>query len=135
MLKRRFRHCAQRSFMLLRRYKNRERSVQKLQLSAEELLKIVSEIPGFPILKETYREILEDYMHIDAAKKVLKWIHEGAIKLETIGPNRVPSPFAHNIVVQGYSDVVLMEDRKRLLRKLYEQTIKYIESMSKIKNI
>ncbi len=128
MLKRRFRHCAQRSFMLLRRYRDRERSVHKLQLSAEELLKIVSEIPGFPILKETYREILEDYMHIDAAKKVLKWVHEGSLRIEVIGPNSVPSPFAHNIVVQGYSDVVLMEDRKRLLKKLYEQTIRYIRS-------
>ncbi len=126
MLKRRFRHCAQRSFMLLRRYKNRERSVQKLQLSAEELLRVVSQIPEFPILKETYREILEDYMHIDAAKKVLSWIHNGEIELEVIGPNMVPSPFAHNIVVQGYSDVVLMEDRKKLLQKLYEQTMKYI---------
>ncbi len=127
MLKRRFRHCAQRSFMILRRYGERERSVHKLQLSAEGLLKIVHEIPGFPILEETYREILEDYMHIDAAKKVLEGIHNGNIELRVFGPTTTPSPFAHNIVVQGYSDVVLMEDRKKMLMKLHKEVLKRIK--------
>ena len=126
MLKRRFRHCAERAFMILRRYKDVERSIQKLQLNAEELLRVVSEIPEFPVLKETYREILEDVMHIDAAKKVLSWVKKGEIKLVCIGPNKIPSPFAHNIIVQGYSDVVLMEDRRKLLRKLHEQVMKYL---------
>ncbi|MEM4763120.1 MAG: ATP-dependent helicase, partial [Desulfurococcaceae archaeon] len=62
LLKRRFRHVAVRSFMLLRRYKDTEKSVHKLQLNAEELLKAVEEIRDFPVLKETYREILMDYM-------------------------------------------------------------------------
>lgn len=129
MLKRRFRHCAERAFMILRRYRSAERSVQKLQLNAEELLRIVEEIPEFPILKETYREILEDYMHIDAAKIVLNKIHNGEIKVVEIGPNTVPSPFAHSIVVQGYSDIVLMEDRKKLLQKLHKQVLRYISTV------
>ncbi len=128
MLKRRFRHCAQRSFMILRRYGERERSVHRLQLNADGLLRVVSELPGFPILKETYREILEDYMHISAAKKVLEWIHSGVIKLVLFGPTVVPSPFSHNIVVQGYSDIVLMEDRKKMLQRLHEQVMKCIRS-------
>ncbi|WFO76193.1 ATP-dependent helicase [Desulfurococcaceae archaeon MEX13E-LK6-19] len=131
MLKRRFRHCAQRAFMILRRYRDVERSVQKLQLNAEELLRVVEEIPDFPVLKETYREILEDYMHIDAAKTVLDRVHNGEICLAQIGPSTIPSPFAHNIVVQGYSDIVLMEDRKKLLQKLHSQVMKYISMLRK----
>ncbi len=128
MLKRRFRHCAVRSFMILRRYRDRERSVHKLQINAEELLRAIEDIPNFPVLKETYREILEDYMHIDAAKEVLEKVRRNEIEVKMIGPNPVPSPFAHNIVVHGYSDVVLMEDMRKLLAKLHEQVIEYLRS-------
>ena len=134
MLKRRFRHVAQRSFMILRRYRGYERSVQKLQLSAEGLLRVVEDIPGFPVLKETYREILEDYMHIEAAEKVLEWIRSGEVEIRVYGPTDVPSPFSHNIVVHGYSDVVLMEDRRRLLQRLYEEVMRKIAGTPLQKN-
>ncbi len=127
MLKRRFRHCAVRSLMILRRYRGREKSLTRIQINAEELLRAVEEIPDFPVLKETYREILEDYMHIEAAKEVLGKIHGGEIKLVVKGPNNVPSPFAHSIVVHGYSDVVLMEDIRRLLAELHDRVLEYIK--------
>ncbi|MCX8199066.1 MAG: ATP-dependent helicase [Sulfolobales archaeon] len=126
LMKHRFRHCALRSLMILRKYRDVERDSRKLQLNAEELLKVVGEIEGFPILEETFREILEDHMDIEAAKNVLKWIHSGEIEVRELSARSIPSPFAHNIVLQGYSDIVLMEDRRRLLKKLYEETIKFI---------
>ena len=131
LLRRRFRHCAVRSFMLLRRYMDREKSVHKLQLSAENLLNIVKELKDFPILKEAYREILEDFMDIQHAIEVLTKIDRGEIEVTIVGPNSIPSPFAHNIVVYGYSDIVLMEDRRRLLQKLHEQVINYLKYKSK----
>ena len=128
LLKRRFRHVAVRSFMILRRYRDREKSLTKLQVNAEELLKAVEEIPGFPVLKETYREILTDYMHIDEAIEVLEKIRRGEIEVRVIGPLGIPSPFAHNIVLHGYSDVVLMEDMRRLLSELHAKVVEYIKS-------
>lgn len=128
MLKRRFRHCAVRSFMILRRYRDRKRSVHRLQINAEELLRAIEDLPDFPVLKETYREILEDYMHIEAAKEVLDNVRKGNIKITVIGPNNVPSPFSHSIVVHGYSDVVLMEDMRKLLRLLHERVIEYLKT-------
>ncbi|MET1160422.1 MAG: ATP-dependent helicase [Thermoprotei archaeon] len=127
MLKRRFRHCAVRSFMILRRYRDREKSVHRLQINAEELLRAVESLPDFPVLKETYREILEDYMHIDAAKEVLDRVRKGDIEVKLFGPTTVPSPFAHHLVVHGYSDIVLMEDMRRMLRLLHEQVIEYLK--------
>jgi ATP-dependent Lhr-like helicase len=124
LIKRRFRHVAVRSFMLLRRYRDTERSLQKLQLNAEELLKAVEEIPDFPVLKETYREILVDYMHIDEALQVLSAVKSGDIEVAAIGPLDTPSPFAHSIVVHGYTDVVLMEDMRKLLARLHEMVLK-----------
>ncbi|ABN70437.1 ATP dependent helicase, Lhr family [Staphylothermus marinus F1] len=126
MLKRRFRHCAVRSFMILRRYRDRERSVHRLQINAEELLKAIEDLPDFPVLKETYREILEDYMHIEAAKEVLDNVRKGEIKISVMGPNNIPSPFSHSIIVHGYSDVVLMEDMRKLLMLLHEKVIEYL---------
>jgi ATP-dependent Lhr-like helicase len=126
MLKRRFRHCAVRSFMILRKYRGHEKSLSRIQVNAEELLKALEEIPGFPVLKETYREILEDYMHIDAAREVLSRVHNGNISVDVIGPNSVPSPFSHGIVVHGYSDIVLMEDMRRLLAALHDRVISFL---------
>ncbi len=126
MLKRRFRHCAVRSFMILRRYRGYEKSIHKLQINAEELLRAVEDIPNFPVLKETYREILEDYMHIDAAKEVLEKIGKGEIDIVVFGPTTVPSPFAHNIIVHGYSDVVLMEDMRKLIMRLHDKVLEIL---------
>ncbi len=131
MLKRRFRHCAVRSFMILRRYRDRERSVHRLQINAEELLRAIEDLENFPVLKETYREILEDYMHISAAKEVLKNVLEGRIDIKVFGPVSVPSPFAHSIVVHGYSDVVLMEDMRKLLMRFHEQVLEILKNRGK----
>lgn len=128
LIKRRFRHVAVRSFMLLRRYRDAEKSLHKLQVNAEELLKAVEEINNFPVLKETYREILMDYMHIDEAVEVLKAVQRGEIEVKLIGPLDVPSPFAHHIVVHGYSDVVLMEDMRKMLVRLHEMVVERIKS-------
>ncbi len=130
MLKRIFRHVAQRSFMILRRYKGYERSPHKMQLSAQRLLRIVEEIDGFPVLEEAYREIMEDKLDVTHAEEVLRKLHEGEVKLAILDERGVPSPFAHHLVVQGYSDIVLMEDRRRLLEALHRRVMEYIERLS-----
>ena len=133
LLKRKFRHCAVRAFMILRRYMNREKSAHKLQLSAQNILNVVEGLKGFPILKETYREILEEHMDVSAAEEVLEKIENGEIKVEVIGPNSIPSPFAHSIIAQGYSDIVLMEDRKALLQRLHNMVIECLIKEGKLK--
>lgn len=121
-----FRHCAVRSFMILRRYMDTERSVNKLQLNAQNLLGILRDYENFPVIEETFREIMEIKMNIDGARDVLKKLEKGDIKWALIGPINVPSPFAHGIITHGYSDVVLMEDRKRLLKHLHEMVMERI---------
>jgi putative NIF3 family GTP cyclohydrolase 1 type 2 len=71
--------------MILRNYKGHEISVNKQQLSASTLLKVVKMFKDFPILTETFREILEDYMDIEHAKEILKKI-EG---IENAGLGRI----------------------------------------------
>ena len=118
ILRRRFRHVAVRSMMVLRNYLGREKSVWRQQMNADTLLRIVKKKFGkeFPVLKETYREIIEDSMEIDNAIDFLSKPHE--IVIVEI-PH--PSPFSLNIYVLGEEDVVLMEDRRRVIRALHEK--------------
>jgi ATP-dependent Lhr-like helicase len=125
MLKRRFRHVASRSFMILKNYLGRNISVGKQQVNARVLLRISQEINGFPIVKETYREILEDAMDLQNALHLLKAIDEGQIRTVICPKSRVPSPFAHNLVLRWHSDVVSAESRRQMLERLHRQ-VKYL---------
>ena len=124
LIKRKFRHVASRSLMILRNYKGHEISVEKQQMSAERLIRIVKKIEGFPVLEETYREILQDFMDVENAKMIIEKIEKGEIKYEFLPLLDLPSPFAHNLFAISESDVVLMEDRKKLLLKLHEKIVK-----------
>ena len=127
VLKRRFRHCATRSLMILRKYKGREKSVGRQQMSSHFLISAVKKITGeFPILKEARREVLEDLMDIENCKLVLKWIEDGKIKIEYKETN-LPSPFSLGLIMQGYSDLVKMEDRIQFLRRMHKAIMGKIE--------
>ncbi|MGB9805281.1 MAG: ATP-dependent helicase [Thermoproteota archaeon] len=129
LMKRRFRHCAARSFLVLRNYKGYKISVNKQQLSSQTILNIIEDKdPDFPVLKETYREILQDVMDLKRANLVLDWIKEGKLKVRIIETN-VPSPFAHNLIVLGEEDVVLMRDKKKRLLELHEKIMKRISAL------
>ncbi|MCD6468689.1 MAG: ATP-dependent helicase [Thermoplasmata archaeon] len=126
LMKRRFRHCAARSFLILRNYKGHKISVRKQQVGAERLIRVCEEIdPSFPIIEETYREILEDLMDVEKAEKVLKGLKEGKIVYDAIETGS-PSPFAHGLVLLGEADVVLMRDRRERLMELHERIMREI---------
>ncbi|NON61971.1 ATP-dependent helicase [Acidianus sp. DSM 29099] len=126
IIKRRFRHVAERSFMLLKRYKGRETNLDRRQINSEVLLSVVKEIPNFPILKETIREILEDHMDINNAIEVIRRVRNGEINVEVIGPNTVPSPFAYEIIAKEHSDIVLAEEKRELIKKLHNEVIEFL---------
>jgi ATP-dependent Lhr-like helicase len=119
----RFRHTATRSFMILRNYKGKELSVARQQLRSTRLLDALRELKDFPIMTETYDEILTDVMDLEHAREVLASIENGARTVEYLPFSGVPSPFAHNVILVGVSDIVLMEDRSMLLRELHRKVL------------
>ncbi|MGQ0796950.1 MAG: ATP-dependent helicase, partial [Methanobacteriota archaeon] len=135
LFKQRFRHCATRSFMVLRNYKGREVSIGRQQLRSQRVLDWLHEIEDFPVIKETYQEILHDVMDLRHAREVLERIESRAIAVRTSAFSNLPSPFAHNVVLQGVSDLVLMEDRSALLRELHRQVLKRVMPESQISEI
>ncbi|MEK6873126.1 MAG: ATP-dependent helicase [Nanoarchaeota archaeon] len=123
VLKRRFRHCATRSLMILRNYKGRTKTVGKQQMKSFFLLAALNKISkDFPILKEARREVLEDLMDVDNAKRVLEWIKQGMVKIERIH-TKLPSPFALNLILQGYSDLLKIEDKLEFMKRMHEEII------------
>jgi ATP-dependent Lhr-like helicase len=120
LFKQRFRHCATRSFMVLRRYRGREVSVARQQLRSERVLDILFSMENFPIIEETFREIEDIVMDLDNSEKILKGIREGQIKILSRDYTRYPSPFSFGIISTGITDVVLMEDKSAIIRELQE---------------
>ncbi|MDY6789579.1 MAG: ATP-dependent helicase, partial [Candidatus Nanohaloarchaea archaeon] len=98
LMKRRFRHVAARAFMIIRNYKGNTKSVGKQQMKSHFLLAACEKIdPEFPIIKETFREIMEDAMDVKHAKEVVEGLRNGDIEY-IARENTVPSPFAHNLI-------------------------------------
>lgn len=118
--KRRFRHCATRALMILRNYMGHAKRVGRQQVSSMILMNALKRIDlNFSILKEAKREVLQDLMDIDSAKKILKEIEEGKIKIEEI-ITRIPTPFAFNLALQGYMDILKMEEKHEFLQRMHQ---------------
>lgn len=122
----RFRDCANRSLMILRRYKGHEKSVGRQQVTSKILLNFVREIDDdFAILNEARREVIEDYMDVNSAEEVLSRIENKEIIIKTVSTT-IPTPFAFNLVSRGYLDVLKYEDRGEFIRRMHEAIINKI---------
>ncbi|MDR2624373.1 MAG: ATP-dependent helicase [Methanobrevibacter sp.] len=127
ILSSRFRHCAGRSLMTLRRYKGREKSVGRQQVRGKILKKFVEDVdPNFPILKESQREVIEDYMDVDNAEKVIGLIESKRIDIKIIN-TVIPSPFGFNLVSQGYLDVLSPNDKGEFVKRTHKAILKKIK--------
>ncbi len=127
ILKRRFRHVAARGLMILRNYNGNRISVGKQQISAGTLFEISKEIPDFPLIKEVYREILEDAMDIKSARAILQAYENGNVKFEIARRSNIPSPFAYNLVLKERSDVITTEGKRELLERMHKEMLRKIK--------
>lgn len=119
ILKRRFRHCAARALMILRTYKGQTKRVGKQQVSSMILWSALKRInENFSIIREAKREVLEDLMDIENAVKVVKWTEDNDVIVKEISTT-IPSPFAFQLILQGYVDVMKMEDKIEFARRMH----------------
>ncbi|RLE37861.1 ATP-dependent helicase [Candidatus Woesearchaeota archaeon] len=134
VLKRRFRHCATRSLMILRSYMGKQKRVGRQQVSSMLLMNAIKRISNdFSILKEARREVLKDLMDIETTKFVLKEIELGKIKIKEIKTD-VPSPFAFNLIMQGYADILKIEDKLEFVKRMHNAVMAKI-SLKKGKHL
>ncbi len=93
----RFREAAARALLLPRRYPGQRTPLWQQRRRAFDLLQVTSKYPGFPILLETYREVLQDVFDMPGFLKLLREIRSKNIHVATINTSS-PSPFASSLM-------------------------------------
>ncbi|MGC8586977.1 MAG: ATP-dependent helicase [Candidatus Micrarchaeia archaeon] len=127
LMKRHFRHVAARSFLILKNYKGWKIAVGKQQVSSQLIFKAAEETDSnFPIIKEAYREVLNDVMDLPKAELILRKIRDGEMKYKFIETSS-PSPFAHTLITFGHADVIEMKGRLKYLQLLHRQVMEKIK--------
>ncbi|MDH7597375.1 MAG: ATP-dependent helicase [Methanothrix sp.] len=129
LLKRVFRINATRFFMILRNYMGHRKSARRQQVSADMLIGLAKRLEDFAVLKESYREIIEDKFELDNMNSVVAAINTGDIEIvRKISPS--PGPMAFGIASIGAPDVVLAQDRLALLKEFQRRVMERIAGES-----
>src|SRR5260221_14163163 len=82
------------------------------RLKAADLLEAVQEYPSFPIVVETYRDVLQDAFDMQGLLDVLARIAAGAVTIRTV-ETQMPSPFAASLQVGFLVDLWFGDDTPR----------------------
>lgn len=93
----RFRECAGRALLLPKKTFAKRRPLWAQRKRAADLLAVASRFPSFPIVLETYREVLEDVFDVAALRALLTRIETGAVEVVVRDTER-PSPFAASVL-------------------------------------
>ncbi len=112
----RFRMNAARALLLPRGSPKRRMPLWLQRLKALDLLDAVRRFPSFPILVETYREVLQDAFDMAALKEVLDSIGAGRIAIRTVETERA-SPFAASLQFGFVMDWLYGDDTPRAERQ------------------
>lgn len=116
----RFREAAGRSLLLPRRRPGERTPLWLQRRKASDLLEVTRQFGSFPIMLETYREILKDDFDLPALQEVLSDIKKRKIRLAEVDLS-APSPFAVSLLfsfVAAYlyeSDAPMAERRAAAL--------------------
>ncbi|MHB9286053.1 ATP-dependent helicase [Halobacteriales archaeon Cl-PHB] len=129
LLDRYFRINATRALMILKRYKGYEKSAAEQQVNSEMLLSFAQDLDEFAVVEETYREILEDKLHLAGIEEVLAAIQCGGLEVVSTRVTS-PSPRAFGLATLMASDVVLAEDESRVLEEFHRRVVSEIEDDS-----
>ncbi len=108
----RFRMNAVRALLLPRGNPRRRMPLWLQRLKAGDLLQAVSEYPSFPIVVETYRDVLQDAFDMTGLREVLARVASGAITIRTV-ETQIPSPFAASLQFGFVIDHMYGDDTPR----------------------
>ncbi|MBP2018778.1 ATP-dependent Lhr-like helicase [Symbiobacterium terraclitae] len=94
-----FRMNAGRALVLPRPRPGRRRPFWLQRMKAADLLQVARRYPDFPLVLETYREVLRDVLDLDGLRQVLEELASGEIAL-AVAETDSPSPMASQILLQ-----------------------------------
>jgi ATP-dependent Lhr-like helicase len=112
-----FRINAARSYLILRSYKRRHKSARHQQMDADMLMGLAESIEGFPVLEESYREIIEDQLEIDRIKEALRDLSSGDVEV-VVKREDIPCPLAFGLAALGEASGQRRERMKEMQREV-----------------
>ncbi|MEP6904586.1 MAG: helicase-related protein, partial [Gemmatimonadales bacterium] len=108
----RFRMNAARALLLPRGNPRRRMPLWLQRLKSLDLLQTVQQFPSFPILVETYRDVLQDAFDMSGLQWVLDRVESGEIRTHIV-QTQSPSPFAASLQFGFVMDWMYGDDTPR----------------------
>ncbi len=93
----RFRENAARSLLLPRAYPGKRTPLWQQRMKAQSLLEVAKDFPRFPVILETYREVLRDVLDLPGLQNLLRDLSARRISLVEV-ETQSASPFASSLL-------------------------------------
>jgi ATP-dependent helicase Lhr and Lhr-like helicase len=93
----RFRENAARSLLIPRAWPGKRTPLWQQRLKSQSLLEVARDFPRFPVILETYREVLRDVLDLPALRELLGEIHSRRLTLVEVETSSA-SPFASSLL-------------------------------------
>ena len=111
-----FRENAARALLLPRRTTRKRSPLWAQRLRAQSLLSAVEQYPAFPIVLETYRELLQDVFDLPGLKALLRSIRRREVRITEV-ETPYASPFARSLAFTYVTAFLSEGDRPAAERK------------------
>jgi ATP-dependent Lhr-like helicase len=93
----RFRENAARSLLLPRAWPGRRTPLWQQRLKSQNLLEVARDFPRFPVILETYREVMKDVLDLPSLESLLRDLHSRKITMVEV-ETPTASPFASSLL-------------------------------------
>jgi ATP-dependent Lhr-like helicase len=122
----RFRESAARALLLPRQNIGKRTPLWAQRKRSADLLAVASRYPAFPIVLETYREVLRDAFDLPGLVELLKSIEARKIRVSTVDAP-IPSPFASSLLFAFVGNFIYDEDAPAAERRAQALTIDHAQ--------
>jgi ATP-dependent Lhr-like helicase len=118
----RFRENAARSLLLPRRRPGQRTPLWQQRMRSASLLQVAGQYPDFPILAETWREVMSDHFDMPALTGLLRAIRSREIRVVAVDTERA-SPFASSILFSYVAEFMYEGDQPLAERRAQALTL------------
>ena len=118
----RFRESAARALLIPRRRPGQRTPLWQQRLRAQSLLAVAERYGSFPILLETYRELLADHFDLGALRELLGGLRDGTRQLVAV-ESQTASPFAASLNFEYVAQYLYEDDAPAAERRVAALTL------------
>jgi ATP-dependent Lhr-like helicase len=118
----RFRESAARALLIPRRRPGQRTPLWQQRLRAQSLLSVAERYGSFPILLETYRELLADHFDLVALRDLLGGLRDGTRQLVAV-ESQTASPFAASLNFEYVAQYLYEDDAPAAERRVAALTL------------